>query len=1747
MQRRKNGRVAMVAAAVVGGLMSRFASGAAQSWDGGATDHNWNNAVNWTNDAFPTGGNATINSTDPGSYPIISANSAFTPVDMFVGTGAGNVGQLDQTAGTASTGGGNWMFVGVNGSTGGSFFNEANTAAAGGTFTGFGMGSGSFTSGRLYAGGADFNGNGTGTINVNTSGTITTTTGGGASISIGHAGTGTMNMDNGTVNAGGEYWLGANGGASGTLNISAGTINSPSWFVIGRSGTGVANITGGTINGATSGGNITMASFTGANGTLNASGGLVTTPNQLFVGEGATATVNLSGTGVINPVSGVTLAVNAAANGTFNLNGGTLLTPKVVQGTGTGTFNFNGGTLKATGDNSAFMTGITNVNVQNGGAIFDSNAHSITVGQAMTAAGTGGLTKVSAGTLALTGSSTYTGNTNVNAGTLALTGSGAINSSSNININGTGAQLVASGSTAVSPTVNITNGTVSGTGSITTVNVANSATNAVANGDSTTPTGTLTIGTLAFAGAGNFNLNVAGTSPEIATTTLNTNAAGLITVNASAASWTPGTYDLISYGTLGGAGFGQFSTTPTVAGLSGRQQATLSNPSGFIALVITGDNPKWTGLDSSVWHVGSTGASGNWKLIAGATQTDYIEGDAVLFTDTASNFTVNIPADVSPTSTTFDNSSNDYIVNGPFGIAGSGALTKNGTRSLTINSPNTYTGGTTANAGTLVMTGNNNFGSGGMTIGNASTAATVTLSGANTYTGNTTLNNGQLNINNNSAIGSGTLKINGGTIDNTSGHAVALSTNNPQNWNADINFTGSNDLNLGGGAVTMSASRTVTVGGTATLTVGGGISGNALGITKQGTGTLALGGSNTYTGTTIIDAGNVTIAGGTTGVLGADVQISPNSGDAGSLTVNAGATLNANRVIIGGSSSNGTPTGNTASVVQNGGTINSAQWFTVGSGNNTAPTTVAGSYTMHGGTLNVIGQQMEVGNFSGTTGTVTIDGTAAINIENSNFIALGANGGAAGGTFTQNGGTVTFYSDNGTTVGGNGILWLGRSGGLASTSAFTYTLHAGTLTVPSIQHATGNGVLNLDGGTLKAAGDNTAFVQGLSAANVQAGGAHIDDNGHSVTIAQPLIHDPALGSTPDGGVVKSGTGVVTLSGTSTYTGGTTIHAGTLRLAAPVTPTLAGNYTFDGGDVTNHGSAANADGTVTGGGVTFAAAGYNGSGNSATFDGLGSSININNSGVTNLSGGASWTVAFWINVSAGAEGSSIFSKNTGGSWNGGDSVFYLMSPTANNSGPVAGAVRNGGGFVKGSTPLTDGTWHFVAYVDNAGTKQIYTGSTTSTSLTTETMNATGFTTADTGNSIQIGASSDNFVGPPVNDGTFPLFGSLDELKFYSGALSPSQVQTLMLTNAAGAFVPTPILPAATAVNIDTAGGTLDINGNTTTIGSLTGIAGTSVTLGSGGILTTGDSTNTAFAGVISGNGSLVKQGGGIFTLTGANTYSGGTSVTAGTLTIDTAGSVASGSLNTSSGATLNLNGGAPSTASVTSSGIVNIAGNPSSSVAGSRTLGAITASASGGLVTIQPSAVAGKPMVLTASSLAFGDTTTAKFDLKNNELIVTDTLANVRTDVQNGSLETTTTTPQQLAVGTVDLLNGTIEARATLLGDSDLDGKVNVADLANLAGNFGKTSGQVWLGGDFDYNGNVNVADLADLAGNFGNSLAGVTSAGGDAAAATPASIAAGASVPEPASLSLVGLSLVGLLGSRRRVGRHRRRHRQSPS
>jgi autotransporter-associated beta strand protein len=98
--------------------------------------------------------------------------------------------------------------------------------------------------------------------------------------------------------------------------------------------------------------------------------------------------------------------------------------------------------------------------------------------------------------------------------------------------------------------------------------------------------------------------------------------------------------------------------------------------------------------------------------------------------------------------------------------------------------------------------------------------------------------------------------------------------------------------------------------------------------------------------------------------------------------------------------------------------------------------------------------------------------------------------------------------------------------------------------------------LNLNGGTIRAGASNANFLPALTGliANVQTGGAKFDTNGFDVTVTQPLTHDPALDVTPDGGLTKLGVGTLTITAANTYTGATTVTAGTLEFTTSQTLT-----------------------------------------------------------------------------------------------------------------------------------------------------------------------------------------------------------------------------------------------------------------------------------------------------------------------------------------------------------------------------------------------------------------------------------------------------------------------------------------------------------------------------------------------------------------------------------------------------------------
>ncbi|HWP39848.1 MAG TPA: autotransporter-associated beta strand repeat-containing protein, partial [Tepidisphaeraceae bacterium] len=102
---------------------------------------------------------------------------------------------------------------------------------------------------------------------------------------------------------------------------------------------------------------------------------------------------------------------------------------------------------------------------------------------------------------------------------------------------------------------------------------------------------------------------------------------------------------------------------------------------------------------------------------------------------------------------------------------------------------------------------------------------------------------------------------------------------------------------------------------------------------------------------------------------------------------------------------------------------------------------------------------------------------------------------------------------------------------------------------------------------------------------------------------------------------------------------------------------------------------------------------------------------------------------------------------------------------------------------------------------------------------------------------------------------------------------------------------------------------------------------------------------------------------------------------------------------------------------------------------------------------------------------------------------------------------------------------------TYYGDANLDGRVDIRDLAALAGAW-QSSGN-WAAGDFDYNGFIDIADLSALASNW---QAGVTLSLGTSLDQALASVGLGhIPIPEPATLGAVGLGMVMIARRRRAI------------
>jgi prepilin-type processing-associated H-X9-DG protein/prepilin-type N-terminal cleavage/methylation domain-containing protein len=108
-------------------------------------------------------------------------------------------------------------------------------------------------------------------------------------------------------------------------------------------------------------------------------------------------------------------------------------------------------------------------------------------------------------------------------------------------------------------------------------------------------------------------------------------------------------------------------------------------------------------------------ASSNWNN--GSGPAIYADGSNVTFNDSnSSGYSVTLNASVNPGSMTVNNSSGNYTISGTGSIAGTGWLLKNGVANLTLDTVNTYTGGTTVLGGSLVIGVNGALPNGPVTI-----------------------------------------------------------------------------------------------------------------------------------------------------------------------------------------------------------------------------------------------------------------------------------------------------------------------------------------------------------------------------------------------------------------------------------------------------------------------------------------------------------------------------------------------------------------------------------------------------------------------------------------------------------------------------------------------------------------------------------------------------------------------------------------------------------------------------------------------------------------------------------------------------------------------------------------------------------------------------------------------------------------------------------------------------------------------
>ena len=806
------------------------------------------------------------------------------------------------------------------------------------------------------------------------------------------------------------------------------------------------------------------------------------------------------------------------------------------------------------------------------------------------------------------------------------------------------------------------------------------------------------------------------------------------------------------------------------------------------------------------------------------------------------------------------NRNNTYNVGNA--INGTGTVTKSGSGTAIFTGANSYAGLTTITAGTLQL------GDGGTsgTLGSGAIA-----------------NNGTLTVNRSDAVTLNGMSGTGRLVQAGSGTTILASDNT---------YTGTTTIAAGtlqvgdGGTLGTLGTGAVANDGllrfnrTNTLTIANAISG-AGGLAQDGSGLTILTGTNSYTGTTTIGAGTLQIGdGGTSGSIGPGAILTD-----GTLSVNRSDTLTLANSISGV-----------------GGLVNAGAGTTILTGANS----YAGSTTIAAGTV-----QVGDGGATGTLGTGAVVNNGALIFNRSNAVTVAGDISGTGALQQVGSGTTILQGHNtytgGTTISagtlelGNGGTRGGIVGNVLNNSILNFN-RADTMIIDGV--ISGSGAVNQIGtGTTILAADNTYS----GPTTIASGTVQVGNGGTTGTLGSgPLVNNGTLAfSRSDtltltnvlsgsGGLQQVGPGTLILAADNTYAGPTTITGGTLQVGTGSTTGRLGlgaitNHSvlaFNRSDVVTVGSDIAGSGllrqmgsgtlVLTGGNTYSGGTTIEGStlqvGNGGFTGSLGSgpvlnngSLIVNRNGLLQLSGNISGSGA----LQQIGPGTTVLSGTN--TYNGGTTIAAgtLQVGNGGTSGSLMGDVSNESLLVFNRSDAVT----FGGTISGTGAF-VQRGS--GTTILTGANSYTGTTTIESG-TLQIGnggTTGQIGSGPLLNNGTL-AFNRSDTLTVGSalsgaGALKQIGPGTLVLTGAN---------TYAGGTTIE--GGALQL-GDGGASGSLVG------NVRNDGVLVFNRQDQFTFDGVVSGSGHLHQMGRGTTILTGANTYSGTTAISGGTLQVGNGG-------------------------------------------------------------------------------------------------------------------------------------------------------------------------------------------------------------------------------------------------------------------